>query len=348
MQFFDLTPYMADMIYELIPGVRKQNGNQLNFRCPLCGDGKKKTSKRGHFYLNEGTYYCWNAGCPAYEKGFSGLQFLSLLTKRPQYEIKAELIKRAGTFQNIIKNNNPEEHNINNLFNDLNEKKKEKENLIKKELLDNNWIDLPKWVEIEINRRKIYKSPYIKKDWKLYYDKKTNRLVIPWTNNYYQLRALTKKQEKESGKYLFPPEIEKPIFGLENIDPTFKYLFLLEGVFDSIFVKNGLAVGSLKLSNLQKEILTKNYSDYTIVYFMDNQYCDQSSHNETLKIIKEQPFINVFIWPEKLKQFKDVNDTIIYSDSFLNLWSNEKFLLNRIFNGIKAKLELFKNKNSRN
>lgn len=342
MQFFDLTSYMADMIYELVPGVRRQSGNQLNFRCPLCGDGKKKTSKRGHFYLNEGTYYCWNAGCAGYGKGLSGLQFLSLLTKRPQYEIKAELIKRAGTFQNIIKNNNPEEHNINNLFDDLVKKKDKKENIIKKQLLDNNWIDLPNWVNVEVNRRKIYKSPYIKRDWKLYYDKKTNRLVIPWTKDYYQLRALTKKQEKESGKYLFPPEIEKPIFGLENIDPNFKYLFLLEGVFDSIFVKNGLAVGSLKLSNSQKETLIKNYSNYTIVYFMDNQYCDKSSYDETLKIIQEQPFINVFIWPEKLKQFKDVNDTIIYSDNFLNLWSNEKFLTNRIFNGIKAKLELSK------
>lgn len=339
MQFFDLTQYIVDMIYELVPNIRRQNGNQLNFRCPLCGDGKKKTSKRGHFYLKDGTYYCWNAGCSAYGKGLSGLQFLSLLTKRPQYEIKAELIKRAGTFSNLLKNK-AEEQNINNLFNDLNTRKKEKENLIKTQLLDNNWIDLPKWVELEVNKRKIYKSPFIKHNWKLYYDKKTNRLVIPWTKDYYQLRALTKKQEEENGKYLFPPEIEKPIFGLENIDTNFKYLFLLEGVFDSIFVKNGLAVGSLKLSNFQKKILTQNYSNYTLVYFMDNQYCDKSSFNETLKIIQEQPFINLFIWPKKLKQFKDVNETIIYSDVFLKLWSNENFLKNRIFHGIKAKLEL--------
>lgn len=47
---FDLTPYMVDMIYELIPGVRRR-GDKLNFRCPICGDGKKKTSHRGYFYL---------------------------------------------------------------------------------------------------------------------------------------------------------------------------------------------------------------------------------------------------------------------------------------------------------
>lgn len=73
-------------------------------------------------------------------------------------------------------------------------------------------------------------------------------------------------------------------------------------------------------------------NDYTIVYFMDNQYKDKSSYDETLKLAIEQPWINLFIWPEKLKDYKDVNDTIIASDNFLRLWSNEGFLQNRVFN----------------
>jgi len=190
-----------------------------------------------------GTYYCWNAGCPGHDKGLSGLQFLSLLTKRPQHEIKKELIQRAGTFNSVIKTNNNtvekvEENTLNDLFDDLKEKKEQKQSLLNQYLLDNKWTELPEWVQKEVNKRKIFKSPYIKRDWNLYYDKITNRLVIPWTDNYYQLRALTKKQEEESGKYMFPPDVEKPIFGLNNIDPSFKYLFLLEGVFDAIFVRN--------------------------------------------------------------------------------------------------------------
>lgn len=336
---FDLTAYMADMIYELIPGVRKQR-DKLNFRCPICGDGKKKTSKRGYFYLKQGTYWCWNGGCPANEKGFSGLQFLSIITKKPISQIKTQLIKRAGTFENALSGIQvDDEKNINNLFNDLIQKKEQKK-LKQLSLIKDTWVQPPEWVLQEINKRKIYSSPFIKDTWKLYFDTQSKRLVIPWTNNYYQLRALTQKQQKQNGKYLFPPEIEKPIFGLDNIDTNFKYLFLLEGVFDAIFVKNGLAVGSLKLSNLQKEILENNYKDYKIVYFMDNQYKDESSEKETLKLIKDQPNVNIFIWPEKLKAFKDVNETIIYDDNFLKLWSNEKFLTNRIFNGLKARLAL--------
>ena len=273
-------------------------------------------------------------GCAANGKGLSGLQFLSLLTNRPQHEIKAELIKRAGTFSSVVKSE-ISNNSITDLFGDLKTKKQQSESIIQQKLLDNNWTTLPDWVKQEVDKRKIYKSPYIKSNWELFYDKRTNRLVIPWTDDYYQLRALTKKQENESGKYLFPPEVEKPIFGLDLIDTSFKYLFLLEGVFDAIFVKNGLAVGSLKLSNIQKELLEK-YSDYTIVYFMDNQFIDKSSHEESLKIAKEQPWINLFIWPEKLSRFKDVNESIIYSDDFLRLWSNEGFLKSRIFNRNKS------------
>lgn len=190
-------------------------------------------------------------GCPANGKGFSGLQFLSALTKKSQYELKSELIKRAGNFQSIINKKEIEKpvetKTMDDLFNELSVKKSKKETFIEKQLLDNNWSILPQWVQDEVDKRKIYKSPYIKRNWELFFDNRTKRLVIPWTDEYYQLRALTKKQEKESGKYLFPPEIEKPIFGLDLIDPSFKYIFLLEGVFDAIFVRNRMCSWFIKI-----------------------------------------------------------------------------------------------------
>lgn len=313
----------------------EDSGNKLNFRCPICGDGKKKQSKRGYFYLEQGTYWCWNGGCPANEKGYSGLQFLSIITHKSIPEIKADLIKRAGSFTSVLKEDKKPQKTMNDLFDDLQTKK------TSLNILD-TWVTPPDWLQQEIDRRKIYESAFINKDWQLYYDTQTKRLVIPWTKEYYQLRAITKKQEIEEGKYLFPPDSEKPIFGLENIDPNFKYLFLLEGVFDAIFVKNGLAVGSLKLSNKQKEILETSYNDYSIIYFMDNQFKDKSSYFESIKLSKNSPNIKMFIWPESLKNFKDVNDSIIFNSDLCKLWSNEKFLTSRIFNGLKANLELKK------
>lgn len=104
-------------------------------------------------------------------------------------------------------------------------------------------------------------------------------------------------------------------------------------------LKIGLAVGSLKLSNYQQEILNK-YKDFTIVYFMDNQYKDKSSFNETIKIATENQWINLFIWPKQLKNFKDVNESIIKSEEYLRLWTNEKFLCSRIFNRNKSKTSI--------
>lgn len=62
------------------------------------------------------------------------------------------------------------------------------------------WEIPPSWVKEIIDNRKIYKSPFIKSNWEILYDKTINRLVIPWTDEYYQLRAITKKQEEENRK----------------------------------------------------------------------------------------------------------------------------------------------------
>lgn len=331
----DLSQYMVDMIYELVPGI-KRHPDKLQMHCPICGDGKKKTSKRCWFYIKTASVFCWNAGCAA-NNGMSGLKFLSLITGKNINEVKTDLIKRAGSFSTAIN----DENNKQSIFENLLEKSKEK-HLIEDKLLDADWTSkLPKIVTDEIERRKIYKAPYINDKWKIYYDKAAKRMVIPWTEDYWQERALFKFQEAE-GKYLFPSNLntQKPIFGLNMADLSGRYIFLLEGVFDSIWIKGGLAVGSLKLSNYQNELLKEYKKDHEIVYFMDNQWKDKSSLYESEKIFKDNPFQKIFVWPKELKKFKDVNESVIYSDKLINLWKSDKFLYSRVFNGIKGLLEL--------
>ena len=333
----DLNSYMVDMVYELVPGV-KRRGDKLNYHCPICGDGKKRSSHRGWFYIKTGSVFCWNAGCPC-NNGMSGYKFLSLLTGKSISEIKSELIKRAGSFTNVASSVIEEK----NIFDDLLKKKISKLS-IKEKILDDDWTEnLPNIVLDLLTKRKIFEAPYIK-NLKFYYNKKSKRLVIPWSETYWQERALFKYQEEQEGKYLFPfdENTKKPIFGLDNADLSGKNIFLLEGVFDSIFVKGGLAVGSLKLSNHQNEILEKYKNDHNIIYFMDNQWLDKSSYNESLKILKEQPFQKIFIWPKELAKFKDVNDSVIYSSKLIKLWTSDLWLESRIFNGIKGILELNK------
>lgn len=336
MSYFDLKPYIVDLIYENISGVSRQ-GNQLNFRCPICGDGKKRKSKRGHFYLDTNSYYCFNGGCDANEHGMSGLVFLSRIMAMPVQDVKRELIKRAGSMKKAM-----EESKVQPI---VETPKKQVyippiEGLVKEHVLDGDWTDeLPSFVEEIIEKRKLKKAPFLPKDFHFYFDKKEERLVIPWNENYYQERAITYEQEKES-KYKFPSDIEKPIFGLTEIDKSIPYIFLVEGVFDSIWVKNGVAVGSLTISNHQRKLLKENASNLELVYLMDNQWKDKTSLEKTKKILKEEPFTKVFIWPKELSRFKDINESIIYSDKMIKLWSNIDFLKSRISHGIKGMLML--------
>ena len=331
----ELNIYMAEMVYDYVPGVRRI-GDKLNFRCPICGDGHKSTSRRGWFYINSGSYYCWNAGCEANESGMSGLAFLSRVSGKSIKEIKLELVKNAEKF--IFKSKTlppaPSKSSA-----------KPNANAAAKTAIDKIdfgiWTkDLPDFCEDYIKSRKLDKATF-KPPWlDFMYDREEQRIVIPWPEGYYQERKLFASQDKEP-KYKFPKGVEKPVFGLDMLDLSFKYIFLLEGVFDSIWVKNGVAVGSLKMSSHQEEMMKKfKEEDYKLVWMPDNQYADASSFEMTKKICTKDPYIDVFVWPKALKKFKDVNESVMKSDKFIELWKSEDFLKKCTKNGLGALAEL--------
>jgi len=334
--FIDFKDYMAELVYEYVPGVKRVGHNKLNFRCPICGDGRKSTSHRGWFYIDTGSYFCWNAGCPANESGMSGLKFLAAVSGKSIPEVKEELISRANAFSK--RGSLYEVKPLSSVFND--EETDDRKTCVIEKVKDGEWTDeLPVFVREYIEKRRLDEASFLPSWFKFYYDKKLKRLVIPWSDDYYQERTVMKSQWRED-KYKFPLGIEKPLFGLETIDPEFKFIFILEGVLDSVWVKNGVAAGSLRLSRHQRELLQPYENEYKIVWMPDNQHSDKSSYEKTLKIIREHPYEDVFIWPEVLKKFKDVNDTVVYSKKFISLWRSEKFLGDCISSGLAAQLKL--------
>lgn len=334
MNEIDLHSYMAEFVYEHIPNV-KRVGNKLNFRCPICGDGKKMTSRRGWYYIDTASYYCWNAGCPANESGMPGFKFLSAISGKNIKEIKLDLMKRS----NILHGNGLEEKKF-TLFDIDSNKERKTSKAIADKIDFGIWTeDLPEECRSYVEKRKLYKAPFIPNGFKFYWDNEEERLVIPWGDEYYQERAILKKHENDP-KYKFPPETEKPIFGLDSIDSSFKYIFILEGAFDSIWVKNGVAAGSLNLSNHQNEMLEAYRDEYKIVWMPDNQFADHSSFEMSQKICRKNPNIDIFIWPKSLKMFKDVNESIMKSDKFIELWKSEEFLKKCTKNGLGALAEL--------
>ena len=107
-------------------------------------------------------------------------------------------------------------------------------------------------------------------------------------------------------------------------------------------MKNGVAVGSLRMSAHQEQILEKYKEDYKLIWMPDNQFADHSSFEATKRLCSKDPYMEMFIWPEALKRFKDINESVMHSDKFIELWKNESFLTKCIKNGLAAMLLLSK------
>ena len=136
------------------------------------------------------------------------------------------------------------------------------------------------------------------------------RIIIPFFNDkgriyYYQGR----KFNNEYGvKYLSRfGNHDVNIYNYYNVDMT-KYVIILEGPIDAIFVENAIALTGLKVSDKLVSDIPKK------VFLLDN---DISGNKKALKLLSKGN--NVFIWEKFLKRYecssevKDVNDFVLYN-----------------------------------
>jgi len=332
----ELVEYVVQKIYELIPGSKHKTSVGINFACPICGDSKtSKKKKRGWFFTSSGMYHCYNGGC---EVHLSALKFLSALEHKDIKEVKKDVLifykNNVGVFNNLMAlfKSGSDAHTAQS-------KPEDPPKFIQQSIdIPDDWIDIEKHDQAFkiVESRKIMQAPFIPKNWKLYFDTYSNRIVIPWIRNshmvYYQKRSIYKN---DTNKYLFPANTEKDIFGLDNLDQSFPYIFMLEGVFDSIWVKNGIAIGGISLTEHQQKLLEEFKLNYTFVYMFDNQNIDHSARDNYLKLAKDKH--NLFIWDKSIK-YKDVNEYVLATEN--NPFSDKTYLMSRVFSGLKALVQL--------
>jgi hypothetical protein len=308
----------------------KKYANTYIGECCACGEGGSKGRKRRLYYMVDDHYlYCHNCNRSwneySFVSEFSGLhedeilkeaaEFGSFLPPMEQEEPKKK--STAGTLPddsiNLFDKQQLEFYKNNQVVRDaLNE--------VKRRRLDTA-INKPRALFISL-KDKIHK----------------NRICFPFYDEdnqiqFYQARALYSEDVK-FGKYLSKLGADKTIFGIRNIDPSLECLFLFEGPIDSMFVKNGLAVGGIELSNLQEEMISK-YVLLDKIWVLDNQKVDRSSRDKTNELIEKGE--RVFIWPTKFRKFKDVNDLCLH----YNIDQiSPKFIQDNSYEGAKALLML--------
>ena len=276
-----------------LPNFKKVKPKLYNFRCPFCGDSSRSKKKaRGYLYpVNNNTNYkCHNCGISIsfnnflkevdpvlykefsiekYKSGFTGKNFV---VEAPKFETKTPVFREKVSLPKASSNSQAKQY-------------------LEKRKLDSNLYyyaeDFSKWVN------SITEEPNLKSE---------PRIVIPLYYN----KSLIGVQGRSIGpspvKYItimFDKDAPK-IYNYDSINKE-KPVYVLEGPFDSYFIKNSVAMCGA-------DVDLKNLNIYYPVYVYDNEPRNKEIHDRMLKVI--QKGYSIVIWPETIKE-KDVNDAVL-------------------------------------
>lgn len=320
---YEYITFLNEKVLQYLPQPYTVIGDKINFRCMICGDSKKSsTKKRGWWYKNTASFYCFNCGT-----ALSGIKFLKELSGIDYDEIHKEYVKlflksnldtSLSSYQFIP--NKPSVFNLPRLL-DPN---------LKKPLTDK--------AKEYLAKRKVLEAPFLKEKLFSTYsenDRSKEYILIPWVINgvdaYYQINDFLKIK---SMKYMFPKGSKKLLYGLDNIDPTYKKIIVFEGVYDSLFVKNGVASGTKSITQYQTDIIHDRWPNHDIVISFDN---DQSGFASMSKLIKDNPSMKFFRWFGDNTREKDINERII-SLNDTRAFADEKTIDSMIVDGLNMKL----------
>lgn len=325
---YDYIQFINEKIMEYLPPDKIKIGDKINFRCPICGDSHKSLSKkRGFYYLKTASFYCFNCST-----GMTGVKFLQILSGKEYADIKKEYAKefvKNGIWKQCI---NDKEEQIKNNIDFMN---------IKSMLDSSLKMPLTSDAKKYLSNRMIDKAPFLREDLFSYKGSKGDYILIPWVVNgidaYYQLNDYKKHG---SLKYIFPKNSNKLVYGLDNIDLNWPYIIVFEGVYDSLFVKNAIAVGTKSLSDRQEKIIKERYPNHKICLSFDN---DKPGIDSMAKIIEKNEDVLFFRWFDNDTTEKDINEKILAVND-VKLFSKPSLLEKRIMTPLQMKIWLVQSK----
>ena len=325
---YEYIQFLNEKIIQYLPQPYVRVSDKINVRCPICGDSKKSaTKKRGWVYLNNATYYCFNCGT-----SLSGIKLLQYLSGSDYDSIKQEYIKQflksglnASLSAEIWQKTN-DELSVFNMKSILKPELKQPLTDRAKEYLNNRLVlDAPFLME------PIYSTP-----------SKNNEeyILIPWKVNgvdaFYQINDFLKIH---SLKYMFPKNKKKLLYGLDNIDVNYKKIFVFEGVYDSLFVKNGIASGTKSLNEYQLSLIKERWPHHEICVSFDN---DKAGFAAMMKMIQQNKPFKFFKWFNKNTHEKDINELVL-SKNDVNIFSNKDVLDKMVLDSLQMKLWMISN-----
>ena len=310
-----------------------------NAGCPTCREGSSWGKKRRLYFVpRKNLVFCHNCGlslnpCRWIQK-VADMSYGEVLKENSQFSISLNPAPQKATVtseESAIKIPELPEDAI-NLY-DKDQVEFYKDNIYVKAALD---VIRNRKLDIAINKPKTL--------WLSLNDKiHKNRLIIPFYDFtgkiiHYQTRTIV--SNKKMPKYLSKISSEKSLFGVDQVSNDIPYLFITEGPLDAFFIENGVAVAGINESkgsfftDKQKNQL-KAFPLHEIVWVLDNQLIDNASRKKSAILAKAG--YKIFIWPEKFRAMKDLNEVAIKLDIKK---ISTRFILQNVYSGIKANLVL--------
>ena len=324
------------LISSKLPRFKSKSKSIFNFRCVLCEDSQKKSTKaRGYLYPKKGSYryHCHNCMTSMY---FSN--FLKKFDNTTYYQFLKEKLQTNNTEKSDVEQ-----------FAD----KMKKPKFVKATILN----DLPKISSLPYNHpaKKYIDSRKIppNQHYRLYYAEKFKelvnrivpdklgedfieepRIIIPFVDKNkilvgFQGRSLDPKNKMRYITIMLFEDAPK-IWGMETVDVG-STVYLTEGPFDAMFLPNCIAAAGGNLTSIID--LTKIQKNNMVVVY-DNE--PRNKHIvKQIKAAIDKGF-KVVIWPPSIQQ-KDINEM------FLSGMSQEDILKTikvNTFHGLNALLIL--------
>lgn len=276
-----------------------------NFRCPICGDSHKQTTKcRGYVYRKKNNYFymCHNCGI--------SISFYSFLEKVDPILLREYALERYK---------NSDVGNVNQKAPDFTEAKvkpifKEKIKLQSVDQLPDGHFAK----EYVIHRnlpQKVYSELFFAPDFKKFIGDlgvekdglidNDQRLIIPFYDKDKKLVAVQGRALGESKiRYITVKILEDTpkVYGLDKVDES-KTIYVTEGPIDSMFLDNAVATADSHL-----EGITNVFDKSQVVLVFDNEPRNKEICKQIGRAIGNH--FKVVIWPEFIEE-KDVNDMVL-------------------------------------
>lgn len=312
--------YVVRKFYELGFYVSHNRANDTyNCCCPICREGKSFGKKRRCWYLPERDWiHCFNCGwsTPSIKwiMRVSGLSFGEIsqeLSENDYHVVNLDRTRDHLIESNVLPNNYNEglPEDAINLTNQLQLNYYKDNGVVLRAI---RYLTERRLLSA-VNRPRAF---YLSLDDPVH----RNRIIIPFYDAngkipFYQSRAFGGNVDgfMEQTRYLSKKGSERTVFGIDKVDVDIPYLFLFEGPIDSCFVRNGLGVAGINLSQgkdltaKQVEQLSGFQFTHNSIWVLDSQWKDETAKRKTEILLSTG--CCVFFWPKDIgTQYKDVNE----------------------------------------